>query len=107
MDESNTNLIADLSLPIRFGQGNTMILKTGGSYLEGDRTFRERRFAYGQDRADLNDFDGNFDEFFAYTGIDDELTDANNTFIYYGHYIFNRTNITNNYDGSKEIKPDI
>lgn len=104
MDESNTNLIADLSLPIRYGQGNTLTLKAGGAYLEGSRTFRERRFAYGQDQADINDFDGNFDDFFSYTGIDEERTEANNVFIYYGNYIFDRTNETNNYDGSKEIK---
>ena len=41
MDESNTNMTADLSLPLKFGNGNTMILKTGGAYLEGSRTFRE------------------------------------------------------------------
>lgn len=104
MDESNTNMTADLSLPIRFGNGNTMILKTGGAYLEGSRTFRERRFAYNQDRANFNDFQGDFDGFFSYTGIDQELTDASPVFVIYGNHISDRSNPTNNYDGEKEIK---
>lgn len=104
MDESNTNLISDVSLPIRFGNGNSMILKTGGAYLEGTRTFRERRFAYNQDRADFNDFQGDFDGFFSYLGIDQELTDASSVFFIYGNHISDRSNPTNNYDGEKEIK---
>jgi len=103
MDESNTNLMANLSLPIGFGNGNTLILKTGSAYLKGNRSFNELRFAYGQDEADLNDFDGDFDAFFSYTGIDKELTEASAAFITYGNYIFDRTNITNNYNGDKEI----
>lgn len=103
LDELNTNLTVDLSLPVSFDNGSTLTLRTGAYYLEGDREFREQRFAYGQDAANINNFKDDFTGFFSYTGIDQTLTDASPVFIRYGNYIFDRTNETNSYDGAKEI----
>lgn len=101
MNEDNTNLMADVSYPITLDNGTSIIVRAGGYYLEGNRTFRESRYAYGQDLANLNDFQDDFNGFFSYTGIDEE--NSNNVFIKYGQYIFDRSNPTNNYDGTKEI----
>ena len=101
LDEENMNFSADLSFPIVMKGGADILLKTGGYYLEGSRTFRENRYAYGQDAASLNDFKDDFTGFFSYSGIDESLSNA--TFIKYGNYIFDRTNITNSYDGTKKI----
>lgn len=104
MEESNTNLVFDTNLPLRLGSGNTLILKAGANYLQGERIFREERYAYGQDLANLNDFQDDFEGFFSYNGIDQEATDDLGGFwIRYGNYIFNRSNPTNNYDGDREI----
>ncbi len=101
MTEDNTNYTVDLSYPIELSNGSNILLKVGGYYLEGNRTFRENRYAYGQDLANLNNFKDDFDGFFSYTGIDESR--SNNVFIKYGQYIFDRSNPTNNYGGKKEI----
>ncbi len=101
MTENNSNFSADLSYPISLSNGSNILLKVGAYYLEGNRTFRESRYAYGQDLANLNNFKDDFDGFFSYTGIDQ--ANSNAVFIKYGQYIFDRTNPTNNYDGKKEI----
>lgn len=101
LDEENKNYIADLTIPVSFLDVGDIKFKTGINFLYGDRTFDERRFAYEQDQASLNDFQDDFAGFFNYTGIDESLSDA--VFIRYGNVIQERTNPTNNYIGEKEI----
>ena len=102
LDENNTNVLANLTLPLEFGSGLKPRIKLGGNMLRGDREFRELRFAYEQDRADLNGLNGDFEAFFSYVGIDQALTDASSFYIY-GNYIIDRTNPDNDYDGEREI----
>ena len=104
MEDVNTNLVFDTSLPLKLNSGANLIIRAGANYLQGERVFREERYAYGQDLAVLNDFKDDFEGFFSYSGIDEEATAANGGFwIRYGNYIFNRSNPTNNYNGDREI----
>lgn len=100
LEEDNQNAFVDLTLPIDISTG-VLKLQAGGYYLDGSRDFDERRFAYEQDQADLNDFGNDFEGFFSAVGINQTLSNA--TFIRYDNYIQERTNPRNSYDGSREI----
>ncbi|MBN1448221.1 MAG: TonB-dependent receptor, partial [Bacteroidetes bacterium] len=98
--EDNNSFNIDFELPFTQWSGLTSKVKFGGAWLNKERSFRERRFDFGQDRIT---YDGNADDFFnpSHVGILPEQ--SNETFFRFGNYVIDATTLSNNYDGTQDM----
>ncbi|HOP05723.1 MAG TPA: TonB-dependent receptor [candidate division Zixibacteria bacterium] len=96
LNESNDSYAVDFELPL----SHTMKFKTGASYLEKNRTYRDRRFEYVR----YNDYDGNIDTYTNTLGIESiDTTRSGRVYITLENYIEERTQDINQYDGYQKI----
>jgi TonB-dependent receptor len=97
LEENNFNTNFDFSIP--FGQWNGLSskIKFGGSYIDVDRDFNERRFEL---RSSRSNYLGDEEEFFVdQTGI----IDSTNGRYLFGNYIFDASTPRSNYTGEQTI----
>jgi TonB-dependent receptor len=106
LDEQNTNLNVDFEVPIIFAKSPSGKFKFGGSYLDVEREFRQRRFDYERGNGfrlveytleNGPDFNG----YFAQTGI---IGTANNGNYQFGNLITEAQSEKSNYDGFQETR---
>ena len=97
LNEDNTNLDLKVSVPFQQWSGQKAQLKFGGSFIQKDREFNERRFEYQQNDPRAQ-FTGDFDYFFnELVGIYDS---SRNTF---GYHISDESRTSSNYTGDETI----
>jgi len=103
LDENNNQLSADIEIPFQTGRNATIKLKTGFSFEDKDRTFRERKFDYNSVGINFRDFNGDVDAFFAdeVVGIIDT---TNSGLFVFGNVIQDASIRQNNYDGDQKVK---
>jgi outer membrane receptor protein involved in Fe transport len=102
LEEGNNTIGVDVTIPFNsFGQ-NSGNLKFGGSIIDVDREFRERRFDFYTDNSNftLNDVEGNVDAFFDSLGI---LGYANNGRPQFGNYVQDATAPRSSYDAESQV----
>jgi TonB-dependent receptor len=101
LDEANLNIGLDIEIPITAGRISNGKFKFGGSYLDVEREFRQRRFDYergnGFRLVDYTLENGpDFNGFFSQTGI--VGTNSNGTY-QFGNLINEAISEKSNYDG--------
>ena len=100
MEEGNWTSNASLAIPFKQWEGLSAQLKVGGGYSIKDRTFRERRFEYRQDKAK---YDGNPGQFFASGMVGILPEESTEKFFRFGNYILDATTRSSNYDGDLSL----
>jgi TonB-dependent receptor len=98
--EDNNSFNLDMDLPFQQWNGLAAKVKFGGAWLNKERTFRERRFDFGQDRAR---YDGNDVDFFQPENVGILPEESSETFFRFGNYVIDATSPSNNYDGTQDI----
>ncbi len=100
MEETHRSAGLDLTVPFARG-GRSHRLKAGGTFLQVQRTFSERRFEYREGKgANYTGFYGNNDGFFSTVGVVD--TTASGLFVI-GNYIIEAPTLKNNYTGGQTV----
>lgn len=97
LNESNFNFNLDWSIPFKQWSGLTGKIKLGGSYVDVDRDFREKRYEY---RKSLASFNGNINDY-----LNDQIgivLEENNRY-YFGAYLFDASSDRSNYDGKQNV----
>jgi len=102
LDESNNQLSADIEVPFQTGRNTTFKFKTGFSYEDKDRTFRERKFDYNSVGINFRDFNGDVDAFFSDEVVGVIDTTSSGLFVF-GNVIQDASVRQNNYDGDQEV----
>ncbi|MDR9416185.1 MAG: TonB-dependent receptor, partial [Gracilimonas sp.] len=97
LEESNKTAGVDISIPFTSFNGNSANIKFGGSIVDVDRDFNERRFDFYTDNRNftLNDVEGNVDAFFDSLGV---LGYSNSGRPRFGNYVQEATTDRSNYD---------
>jgi len=97
LEESNRTAGIDITIPFTSFNNNSANLKFGGSILDVDRDFNERRFDFYTDSRNfsLNDVEGNVDAFFDSVGV---LGYSNSGRPRFGNYVQNASTDRSNYD---------
>lgn len=97
LEESNKTAGIDITVPFTSFNNNTANLKFGGSILDVDRDFNERRFDFYTDNRNfsLNDVEGNVDAFFDSVGVLGYTTAGRPMF---GNYVQDASTPRSNYD---------
>jgi TonB-dependent receptor len=98
LDERNQDINLDVSIPFKQWNGRVGKVKSGGSYLHKERTFRERRFEFRQDKIQYN---GNPEDFFSERNVG--IVDSTNGRFRFGNYVVDATQPSSNYDGNQDI----
>ncbi len=99
LDEKNKTFNLKTSVPFSFRRGLTGKLKFGGSAINADRTFHERRFEYQQDKMR---YDGHPDRFFMPANVG--IVDSTHGLYRFGNYIREASELRGNYQGTQEIR---
>ncbi len=98
--EDNNSFNIDLEMPFAQWNGLASKVKFGGAWLNKERSFRERRFDFGQDRIS---YDGNADDFFSASNVGILPEESTEMFYRFGNYVIDATSLSNNYDGTQDI----
>ncbi|MEX0821218.1 MAG: TonB-dependent receptor, partial [Rhodothermales bacterium] len=100
MEEDAGSASVSAELPFRQWAGRPSVFKVGGSLERKDRTFRERRFEFRQDKLRYTgDEHAFFDE--EHVGIlEHESTER---FFRFGNYVTDATQPSSNYDGDVDV----
>ena len=99
LDESNRELQASIAVPLKLTTSTRGTFKFGGSYLDTERSFRERRFEYDQDKIK---YDGDSQAFFQQSKVG--ITDSTSSrLIRFGNYVRDATQASSNFDGDQQI----
>ena len=98
--EENNSFNIDLEMPFAQWNGLASKIKFGGAWLNKERSFRERRFDFGQDRLF---YDGNAEEFFSPSNMGILPEESNEMFYRFGNYVLDATALSNNYDGTQDV----
>ena len=98
--ENNRSFNLDMELPFQQWAGLGSKVRFGGSFLNKDRSFRERRFDFGQDKLK---YDGNAEEFFNTENLGILASESTNGFFRFGNYVIDATSLSNNYDGTQDV----
>ncbi len=102
LEESNTNIQVDYSIPFRQWNDLGGRFKVGGFLLDIDRDFRERRFEYEEGPGvSFLQYGGRVADFFNAAGIIGTRANGQPQF---GLYITDRSSPKNNYTGSQSIQ---
>ncbi len=102
LDESNNQVKADIEVPFQAGSNRTIKFKTGFSYEDKERTFRERKFDYESGGINFRDFGGDVEAFFSDEAVGIIDTTSSGNFVF-GNIIEDATIRQNNYDGDQEV----
>lgn len=100
LEESNRTAGVDITIPFNSFNRNTANLKFGGSIIDVDRDFNERRFDFYSDGITLNDVEGNVDAFFDSVGV---LGYTNSGRPRFGNYVQDASTPRSNYDAVSQI----
>jgi TonB-dependent receptor len=100
LTEDNRSLNVDVELPLQPWTGVVGKVKFGGSWLNKARSFRERRFDFGQDKLK---YDGNDQDFFDASNVGILESQSDNGLYRFGNYVIDATSASNNYDGSQNV----
>lgn len=100
LSEDNNSFNLDMELPFAQWSGLMSKVKFGGAWLNKERSFRERRFDFGQDKIS---YDGNAQDFFDPSNVGILPEQSTGTFYRFGNYVIDATSLSNNYDGSQDI----
>jgi len=97
LEESNRTAGVDITIPFTSFNNNSANLKFGGSILDVDRDFNERRFDFYTDTRNfsLNDVEGDVDAFFDSVGV---LGYTNSGRPRFGNYVQDASTDRSNYD---------
>ena len=99
LDENNKTFNLKTSIPFSFRKGLTGKFKFGGTAINADRTFHERRFEYQQDKIR---YDGHPNEFFMPANVG--IVDSTHGLYRFGNYIREASELRGNYQGTQEIR---
>lgn len=98
--EDNRSFTLDMELPFTQWNGLSSKVKFGGSALGKERSFRERRFDFAQDRLT---YTGDASTFFNPENLGINPEQSSSTFYRFGNYVIDGTTPASNYDGSQEV----
>jgi TonB-dependent receptor len=101
MDEMNEEGSVNFTLPIRVNNANKFTVKFGGTYLNKDRDFKERKYNYRDNALDFSDFGGNIFSFFTNENVG-IIAESNGRYTF-GNTIEDGSRKANNYDGLQRI----
>ncbi len=100
LEENNRSLGLDITVPFKM-RGFGSSFKFGGSHIDIDREFQERRFEYREAPGiSFNQFHGDPAAFFAASGIIDTAANGRPVF---GNYITDASSEKNNYTGEQTV----
>ena len=102
LEEGNNTAGVDITIPFTSFNQNSANIKFGGSIVDVDREFRERRFDFYTDNTvfTLNDVNGNEDAFFDSLGI---LGYSNSGRPEFGNYVQDASAARSNYDATSQV----
>lgn len=100
LEESNNTAGLDITIPFNSFNGNSANIKFGGSIVDVERDFNERRFDFYSDGITLNDVEGNVDAFFDSLGVLGYSSSGRPRF---GNYVQDATTDRSNYDAVSRI----
>ena len=102
MDEDNNQFGMDIDIPFDVGLSSDIKFKTGFSFEDKDRTFRERKFDYNLNGSSFRDSNGDIEAFFSDENVGVTDTTASGTFRF-GNVIRDGSIAQNNYNGDQEV----
>ena len=97
MAEENREVAVNLELPVKL-KGRSGAIKAGGSILEKDRAFRERKFDYVAGVNTFSGFNGDVNAYFGPENLGLVGMDSHGR-LQFGNTIRDNTIISNNFDG--------
>jgi TonB-dependent receptor len=100
LTEGNRSFNLDTEIPFQQWVGVAGKVRFGGSWLNKERSFREQRFDFGQDKLK---YDGDNQGFFDASNLGLLESESNNGFYRFGNYVINATSAANNYDGTQNV----
>jgi TonB-dependent receptor len=100
LTEDNMTFGVDMEMPFQQWNGLASKVKFGGSALGKDRSFRERRFDFAQDRLT---YTGNAETFFNEENVGILESQSGNGFYRFGNYVIDATTPASNYNGVQDI----
>lgn len=101
MEETNREAAVNVEIPFQLGVGRKGMVKLGGSSLEKDRTFRERKFDYVNGANSFASFEGDIGAFFGEENVG-IIAEENGRFTF-GNTIRDGSSKANNYDGFQDV----
>lgn len=105
-DENQQGRI-DITIPLKFGEGTGNTFKFGTYLSSKDRAFNESRYIIATGNARGEDFDGNFDTFFADDNlglVETQVTSSGSERYHLGNYIIDQSLPKNSYSGTEDVK---
>lgn len=99
LEESNRTAGLDITIPFTSFNNNSANIKFGGSIVDVERDFNERRFDFYTDTRNftLNDVEGNVDAFFDSVGV---LGYSSSGRPQFGNYVQDASTARSNYDAT-------
>ncbi len=102
LNETNNQYKADLEIPFDLGLTSTVRFKTGFSFENKDRVFRERKFDYNTVGVNFTSFNGDVEAFFSPEAVG--IIDTTNSGLFrFGNVIRDGSIPRNSYDGTQQV----